>query len=86
MLDVLHVTHPAITCAITWTSQVDMQDVEEVYKAADADNSGTIDSEEFKIALSSWKQEMAEVNWQQLAKDIENARPAAKKSSMCALM
>jgi Ca2+-binding EF-hand superfamily protein len=67
-----------------------MDDVEQVFKAADGDNSGTIDIMEFKVALSSWKAEMSSVNWKQLAEDLEaekeRAPPARNKSSSCALL
>ena len=70
-------------------TQVGMDDVEQVFKAADGDNSGTIDIMEFKVALSSWKAEMSSVNWKKLAEDLEAEKeraPARNKSSSCALL
>ena len=70
-------------------TQVGMDDVEQVFKAADGDNSGTIDIMEFKVALSSWKAEMSSVNWKKLAEDLEAEKERAlarNKSSSCALL
>ena len=70
-------------------TQVGMDDVEQVFKAADGDNSGTIDIMEFKVALSSWKAEMSSVNWKKLAEDLEAEKeraPARNKSGSCALL
>ena len=69
-------------------TKVDMGDVDAVFSAADSDHSGSIDTEEFKIALASWKESMADVDWvalEKLAKE-EDAKAAAAKSSACSVL
>eukprot|EP00900_Chrysochromulina_parva_P027988 jgi/Chrpa1/9823/Chrysochromulina_OHIO_Genome00019403-RA len=69
-------------------NEVDMGDVDAVFSAADSDHSGSIDTEEFKIALASWKESMADVDWvalEKLAKE-EDAKAAAAKSSACSVL
>lgn len=65
-----------------------MGDVDAVFSAADSDHSGSIDTEEFKIALASWKESMAEVDWVALDKFAkeEEAKEAAAKSSACSIL
>ena len=68
--------------------KVDMGDVDAVFSAADSDHSGSIDTEEFKIALASWKESMADVDWvalEKLAKE-EDVKAAAAKSSACSVL
>ena len=67
--------------------EVDMDDVDAVFAAADADQSGSIDPEEFKVALAAWKESMAAVNWVQLEQDaLEMELQARWKSTACSLL
>lgn len=67
--------------------EVDMGDVDAVFAAADTDQSGSIDPEEFKVALATWKESMAAVNWVQLEQDaLEMELQARWKSTACSLL
>lgn len=71
--------------------QVDEADRDAVFDSADVDKSNSLDKNECKAALASWKADCQEIDWVALnakaqAETAAAQKPKEQKSSACSLL